>query len=253
MPTASWPKAPPLGQWRGQIGHCLNAQNEIGVWGTLRDRSADEVQRRQPDCYRPLSQVNLFWHHTLLLGSQLLVVVRHARTVITPRSGQRTAGRGPWGGAVVTSAGNDGSLGEFTLEATFIVPISQVLGPVRQRLLHAAHGLGGGYAASVDSEPTRSASAWRSIPAATPAPPRWPATAGCPICRWPTTAPSSWTATSATSSFPRTVSQRSAWPFPPGKGHATARTLEPTLGRPSPAPRGSERPAAFLSNRLHEP
>ena len=45
-------QSPTLGQWRGQIGYCLGACNEIGVWGTLR-RSNDETKRimRQPDSF----------------------------------------------------------------------------------------------------------------------------------------------------------------------------------------------------------
>ena len=49
-------QSPTLGQWRGQIGYALNACNEIGVWGTLRDLGSQKdghlVEQRQ----RPITR-----------------------------------------------------------------------------------------------------------------------------------------------------------------------------------------------------
>lgn len=51
---------PFLSQWRAQIGYALNPCNEIGVWGTWIDRTDTSAGTRT---YRPVSQVNLYWHH----------------------------------------------------------------------------------------------------------------------------------------------------------------------------------------------
>jgi hypothetical protein len=118
-------QSPFLGQWRGQIGYCLSAQNEIGIWGTLRDRGDERFDPYgDPIVYRPLSQIDLFWHHTFCSGANCWLSVgmpEHLHTAIHENLiADQQLGQSP----LATSV-NDGSLGEFTLGATFIVPISQ--------------------------------------------------------------------------------------------------------------------------------
>ncbi len=83
-------QSPTLGQWRGQIGYCLNACNEIGVWGTLRDFVATEVRRYygDPDLYRPMSQINMFWHHTFCSGANCWLSFGMPERVHPPPRGQ---------------------------------------------------------------------------------------------------------------------------------------------------------------------
>ena len=56
-----------MGQWRGQIGYLLSDCNEIGVWGTLRDRGSvkdgnleinDPDYNQIPFHYQALSQID---------------------------------------------------------------------------------------------------------------------------------------------------------------------------------------------------
>jgi hypothetical protein len=50
-----------FGQWRGQVGYQVGANDEFGVWGTLRDRG-DSATVADFDLHlRPISQANLFW------------------------------------------------------------------------------------------------------------------------------------------------------------------------------------------------
>ncbi len=51
---------PFLSQWRAQAGYALNATDEVGVWGTWIDRTDTSAGVRT---YRPVSQINLYWHH----------------------------------------------------------------------------------------------------------------------------------------------------------------------------------------------
>ena len=111
-------QSPFLGQWRGQIGYCLNAQNEVGIWGTYRDRFSENKfdSSGNPIIYRPLSQIDLFWHHTFCSGANCwLSVGLPERVHVTALVN---------GDSELVGTGNNGSLGEFTLGATFIVPIS---------------------------------------------------------------------------------------------------------------------------------
>jgi hypothetical protein len=104
-----WEDSPTLGQWRGQIGYTLDACNEVGVGGTLRDRSAEFDHNGNTYLYRPINQVNLFWHHNFASGanSWLSIGVPEQDRVVAP-------GNPP-----------NGSLGDWTLGATLLVPISQ--------------------------------------------------------------------------------------------------------------------------------
>ncbi len=55
---------PFLGQWRGLIGYCLNARNEIGWWGAFSGR--DDLQGDTQ--YRTVTHNNLYWHHNFCNG-----------------------------------------------------------------------------------------------------------------------------------------------------------------------------------------
>jgi hypothetical protein len=52
-----------LGQWRGQAGYCLDANNEVGVWGTVATTHTDGALSGQAFRLEPISQVYLFWRH----------------------------------------------------------------------------------------------------------------------------------------------------------------------------------------------
>jgi hypothetical protein len=102
-----------LSQWRGQVGFALSAQNEIGVWGTLRDggaRGSFQVNNGQSILltliqYQAIDQVNFFWHHNFNSGANSWLYFGFPQqTTISP------------GG---------GSLGTWTMGAKFLVPISE--------------------------------------------------------------------------------------------------------------------------------
>jgi hypothetical protein len=93
---------PFLGQWRAQVGYALNPCNELGVWGTLKDRGDSAFDGELP--FRPVSQVNLFWHHNFDSGADSWL----------------------WIGAPEREKlGGEGRLGEFTLGATLYVPLTE--------------------------------------------------------------------------------------------------------------------------------
>ena len=56
---------PTLGQWRGQVGYAFNTWNELGVRGSLRDRSATMLHAGSNTqiTFRPIDQLALYWHH----------------------------------------------------------------------------------------------------------------------------------------------------------------------------------------------
>jgi hypothetical protein len=64
-----------LSQWRGQIEYALNGCNAIGVWGCVRDRffSYEHTSGSMPIIFslidRPISQINMFWHHKFDAGA----------------------------------------------------------------------------------------------------------------------------------------------------------------------------------------
>lgn len=51
-------------QWRGLVSYNLNAHNEVGVWGTYRDRSDSGRVGATVFNVRAMNQVNFFWKHT---------------------------------------------------------------------------------------------------------------------------------------------------------------------------------------------
>lgn len=67
--------SPTLTQLRLQSGYCLSPQNEVGVWSAFRCRGATkvvfdtDVGADVDALYRPLSQVNFFWHHNFDSGA----------------------------------------------------------------------------------------------------------------------------------------------------------------------------------------
>ncbi|GEM_PF-1486933 len=50
-------------QWRAQIGVPMGPNDEVGVWGTLRDRSTTAALVSIPFTVRPLNQINFYWRH----------------------------------------------------------------------------------------------------------------------------------------------------------------------------------------------
>ena len=116
-------QSPTLGQWRGQIGYALNACNEIGVWGTLRDmgcqkdhlvNSDSDQFQAYPYHYQALSQIDFFWHHTFNCGANMWLrfgLPEQTRLALDQNGDSIT----------------DGSLYTWTIGATFLVPISSTL------------------------------------------------------------------------------------------------------------------------------
>lgn len=102
-----WGTTPFLGQWRAQIGYTLNACNEIGVWGTYRDRfdwQTLDFRRESTFFSRPISQINLFWHHNFESGADSWLW---------------------WGVPEREDLSGGGRLGEYTVGATLNVPLTK--------------------------------------------------------------------------------------------------------------------------------
>jgi hypothetical protein len=53
-----------LGQWRGQVGYNVTANDEAGVWGAWREHGDATAVGDQAFSLRPILQGNLFWRHT---------------------------------------------------------------------------------------------------------------------------------------------------------------------------------------------
>ena len=64
---------PTLGQWRAQAEWAFSGSNAIGVYGCIDDRWSQQnvtyLQTRFSVRNRPLTQVNLFWHHKFVSGA----------------------------------------------------------------------------------------------------------------------------------------------------------------------------------------
>ncbi len=61
---STYSQSPTLSQWRGQVGYEWDSCNEYGLWGTLRDRSANwDVGGTEPTTWRSINEASLFWHH----------------------------------------------------------------------------------------------------------------------------------------------------------------------------------------------
>ena len=98
----------------------MNACNEIGVWGTLRDAGSEKDGHAQVDVqqfplhYQALNQIDFFWHHTFNSGANMWLsfgLPEQTRLALDAN------------GNVV----GDGSLYDWTLGAIFLVPISNTL------------------------------------------------------------------------------------------------------------------------------
>lgn len=61
--------SPTLGQWRGQAEWAFSGRNSLGLWATVRDRGYDRGTNQNPLTLRPLSQLEIFWHHKYVQGA----------------------------------------------------------------------------------------------------------------------------------------------------------------------------------------
>lgn len=52
-----------FGQWRGQIGHQIGANDEVGVWTAIRSFGDAARAAGQSFTLKPITQGNLFWRH----------------------------------------------------------------------------------------------------------------------------------------------------------------------------------------------
>ncbi len=52
-----------FGQWRGQIGHQIGPNNEVGVWTAIRSFGDSARVAGQSFGLKPITQGNLFWRH----------------------------------------------------------------------------------------------------------------------------------------------------------------------------------------------
>jgi hypothetical protein len=50
-------------QWRGQVGYSFTGNDEVGVWGTLRDHGDSVTVAGQPLSLEAINEANLFWRH----------------------------------------------------------------------------------------------------------------------------------------------------------------------------------------------
>lgn len=65
----SFSSEPYLGQWRGLIGFCVSARNELGWWGAFADRRDTQNIPGGAGTFRTVTQNNFFWHHNFLNGA----------------------------------------------------------------------------------------------------------------------------------------------------------------------------------------
>lgn len=52
-----------FGQWRGQIGHQIGPDNEVGIWTAIRSFGDNARVAGQSFRLKPITQGNLFWRH----------------------------------------------------------------------------------------------------------------------------------------------------------------------------------------------
>lgn len=101
-----------LTQWRGQVGMRVNPCNEIGVWGTYRDRGDSAVFAGEQFSFRAINQANLYFTHFFEHNAMGRVWVgladEHGRSIL-----------GIPGGTTTYNA--------FVYGAEFLVPVSPVL------------------------------------------------------------------------------------------------------------------------------
>jgi hypothetical protein len=99
--------SPHLGQWRAQLGYCLNACNELGVWTALHDhRDVKGIAGFGDISFRGVNQTNFFWHHNYDSGADSWM----------------------WMGFPDDEKLGGGRLGELTLGMTLNVPLTEKIG-----------------------------------------------------------------------------------------------------------------------------
>jgi hypothetical protein len=59
-----------LGQWRGQVGYDVTANDEAGLWGAWREHGDGASVGNAAFALRPILQGNLFWRHTWGIEAQ---------------------------------------------------------------------------------------------------------------------------------------------------------------------------------------
>jgi hypothetical protein len=106
--------SPTLGQWRGQIAWALGPMNEIGMFGTLRDRGDQKVGAFGVQDYRAISQGNIFWHHKYAAfgGDSWFYVGVPDRHRLAQDPGDFFA------------SGSGGSLGQVIFGTNWLVPVT---------------------------------------------------------------------------------------------------------------------------------
>jgi hypothetical protein len=125
---------PTLGQWRGQIEYAFSGCNAVGVWGCIRDRSAQNALdvrfgNGPVISNRPISQANLFWHHKFCGGADSNL----------------------WVGIPERDRLNgDGSLLDWTIGANVQVPLSEKLA-LYANAAYFHPSASAGFAASIES------------------------------------------------------------------------------------------------------
>jgi hypothetical protein len=102
-------QSPNLGQMRGQLGYALSAWNELGIWGSWRGWGDTLfVQGFGPTTYRPIDQLNVYWHHKWFFGGPDTWI-----WVGRPEQDRLT---------------RDGSLGEYIANASATAPLGDRVG-----------------------------------------------------------------------------------------------------------------------------
>ena len=95
---------PILGQLRGQIGYVLDDHNEVGLWGSVRDKSDSRTEPVFGETrWRAINEISVFWHHKWDFGGDTVLgigIPEHKRM-----------------------EGN-GSLGDYIATATANVPLN---------------------------------------------------------------------------------------------------------------------------------
>lgn len=75
-------------QWRGLVSYNLDRCNEVGLWGTYRDRTDRAHLGRQWFNVTPINQINLFWRHTwdnqIVTGLWVGIAEEHGRLLNEP-------------------------------------------------------------------------------------------------------------------------------------------------------------------------
>ena len=94
---------PTMSQLRAQFGYAWNATNEIGLWGAFRVLSAWRDVYGTATEWRPIDQLNLYWHHKWSFGADTSIWV---------------------GIPEQDRLGGSGSLGEYIAGASANVPLN---------------------------------------------------------------------------------------------------------------------------------